>query len=108
EAESPLLDLLREMTTLSLEGKWLDDRTVILTRIAALVASDASPHSYALNIGAAEDLEITPEEVRGVLGAIAPVVGTARIVTAMSNIAEVEGLALSDFTDLLDRKDGAA
>jgi alkylhydroperoxidase/carboxymuconolactone decarboxylase family protein YurZ len=102
QSDSPLLNLLREMTTLSLEGEWLDDRTMILSRIAALAASDASPRSYALNIGAAEDLAITPEEIRGVLGAIAPIVGTARIVTAMSNIAQVEGVALSDFTDLED------
>ena len=97
EADTPLLDLLTEMTTLSMERSALDERTVVLTRIAALAASDASPPSYALNIGAAEDLNVTAEEIRGVLVAIAPVVGTARIVAAMRNIAEVDALALEEF-----------
>jgi alkylhydroperoxidase/carboxymuconolactone decarboxylase family protein YurZ len=100
QAESPLLDLLEEMTALSLDKKWLDERTVILTRIAALAASGASPHSYALNIGAAQDLKIKPEDIRGVLGAIAPIVGTARIVAAVGNIAKSKALALSEFTEL--------
>ena len=97
EADTPLLDLLTEMTTLSMERSALDERTVVLTRIAALAASDASPPSYALNIGAAEDLNVNAEEIRGVLVAIAPVVGTARIVAAMRNIAEVDALALDEF-----------
>ena len=97
EADTPLLDLLTEMTTLSMERSALDERTVVLTRIAALAASDASPPSYALNIGAAEDLNVNAEEIRGVLVAIAPVVGTARIVAAMRNIAEVHALALEEF-----------
>jgi alkylhydroperoxidase/carboxymuconolactone decarboxylase family protein YurZ len=97
EADAPLLDLLTEMTTLSTERSALDERTVVLTRIAALAASDASPPSYALNIGAAEDLHVNAEEIRGVSVAIAPVVGTARIVAAIRNIAEVDALALGEF-----------
>jgi len=100
ETESPLLDLLNQMTALSFDRKWLDDRTRILVRIAALAASDASSRSYALNLGAAEDLDIKPEEIRDVLGAIAPIVGTARIVAAIANIVKVKALALDEFTEL--------
>jgi hypothetical protein len=54
----------------------------MLVRIAALVAVDAPPISHALNLEAASDLDIDPDQVRGVLAAIAPIVGTARIASA--------------------------
>jgi len=106
ESETPLVDLLREMTTLAFDRSRLDERTVVLTRIAALAASDAAPQSYGLNIGAAEDLGVDPEEIRDVLVAIAPIVGTARIVAAMGNIAKVEALALHEFTELGEKPTG--
>jgi hypothetical protein len=58
----------------------------MLARIAALVAVDAPPVSYALNLEAAGELEIDPERVQGVLAAVAPIVGTARVASATSNI----------------------
>ena len=54
----------------------------MLVRIAALVAVDAPPASYLLNLGAASELGIDAEQVRGVLAAIAPIVGTARVASA--------------------------
>ncbi len=63
-------------------------------RIAALVAVDAPPVSYGLNLEAAGDLEIDPERVRGVLAAVAPIVGTARIASATSKIARALALEL--------------
>ena len=102
QSESPLFEQLTEMMQLSFDRKWLDDRSIILTRIAALAASDASARSYALNIGAAEDLQVKPEEIRGVLGAIAPIVGSSRIVTAIGHIAKTKALALEEFKELED------
>jgi alkylhydroperoxidase/carboxymuconolactone decarboxylase family protein YurZ len=100
--ESPLLDLINDMTALSFDEQSLDERTRILVRIAALVASDAPPQSYALNFGAAEDLGIEPEEIRDVLGTIAPIVGTVRTVAAIANIVEAKALPLDEFTELDD------
>ena len=54
--ETPVLDLLTTMTTASLETSTLDPETLILVRIAALVAVDAPPASYMLNLGAAGDV----------------------------------------------------
>src|SRR6478609_1191808 len=85
--DAPVLDLLARMTADSIEASSLDAETLILVRIAALVAVDAPPVSYALNLEAAGDLEIDPERVRGVLAAVAPIVGTARIASATSKIA---------------------
>ena len=92
--ETPVLDLLATMTTDSLEVTTLDAEAVLLVRIAALVAVDAPPASYLLNLGAAGDLDVDVEKVRGVLAAVAPIVGTPRIVAATGNIVRALSLAL--------------
>jgi hypothetical protein len=69
----------------------------MLARIAALVAVDAPPISYALNLGAAGQVDVTAEQIRGVFAAIAPIVGTARIAAAMGNI--VKALALEELAE---------
>ena len=82
------------MTADSIEASSLDAETLMLVRIAALVAVDAPPISYALNLEAASDLDIDPDQVRGVLAAIAPIVGTARIASATGNIVEALAVAI--------------
>jgi hypothetical protein len=66
----------------------------MLVRIAALVAMDAPPVSYLYNLGATDELDIDVDEVRGVLAAIAPIVGTARIASATSKIVRALGIAI--------------
>ena len=90
--DTPVLDLLAQMTAASLAASSLDPETLALVRVAALVALDAPPVSYILNLEAAADLGVDGEQVRGVLAAIAPIVGTARIAAATAKI--VEALAI--------------
>jgi hypothetical protein len=92
--ERPVLDLIASMTADSLEASSLDPETLMLVRIAALVAVDAPPVSYLLNLGAATDIGIGEEQVRGVLTAIAPIVGTARVASATGNIARALAFAI--------------
>jgi len=92
--DTPVLDLLALMTAGSIEASTLDAETLMLARIAALVAVDAPPASYLLNLGAAADLDLDVEAVQGVLAAVAPIVGTARIVSALSKIAQALDLEL--------------
>ena len=92
--QTPVLDLLASMTADSIEASSLDAETLMLVRIAALVAVDAPPISYALNLEAASALDIDPDQVRGVLAAIAPIVGTARIASATGNIVEALSVAI--------------
>ena len=94
DTETPVLDLLGKMTADSIEASSLDAETLVLTRIAALIAVDAHPASYMLNLGAASEIGIDVQQVQGVLAAIAPIVGTARIVSATGNIARALGMAL--------------
>jgi len=95
-SETPVLDLLGTMTRASFEASSLDERTVMLVRIAALVAVDAPPVSYLTNLGAAGEIDIDADDVRGVLASVAPIVGTTKVVSAtgkMLRALELEGLA---------------
>ena len=65
--DTPVLDLLAAMTADSIEASTLDAETLLLVRIAALVAVDAAPASYLMNLGAAQELDLDMEKVRGVL-----------------------------------------
>ncbi len=93
-SETPVLDLLAEMTASSIEASSLDAETLALVRIAALAAVDAPPVSYMLNLAVASELGIDAEQVRGVLAAIAPIVGTARVASATGNIARALAIAI--------------
>jgi alkylhydroperoxidase/carboxymuconolactone decarboxylase family protein YurZ len=90
--ETPVVDLLAGMTAASIAASSLDPDTLMLVRIAALVAVDAPPVSYLMNLGAAGEVGIDAEGVRGVLTAVAPIVGTARVASATGKI--VEALAI--------------
>ena len=93
-SETPVLDLLASMTADSIEASSLDPETLMLVRIAALAAVDAPAVSYLLNIGAANEVGIDGEQVRGVLAAIAPIVGTARVASATGKIVDAIEVAI--------------
>ena len=94
QRETPILDLIGEMTAASVEASSLDRQALMLVRIAALVAVDAPPASYLLNLGVASELGLDEEQIRGVLAAVAPIVGAPRVVSATGNIARALGFAL--------------
>jgi hypothetical protein len=63
--------------------------------MAALIAVGAPPASYLANLTAAEETAMTAEDVQGVMIAVAPLVGTARVVAAGGNIMRAMGLAIA-------------
>ncbi len=94
EDSTPVLDLLASMTADSVAASSLEPDELMLVRIAALAAVDAPPFSYLMNLGAAADVGIDAERVRGVLTAIAPIVGTARVASATGKIVDAIGVAI--------------
>ena len=99
--ERPLLDTLAEMTAASIAHVDLDDRELMLVRVAGLVAVDAPPASYLLNLGPAAESGLTLEDARSVLVALAPIVGGPRVVAAAASITAALGYALA-IEDALD------
>jgi alkylhydroperoxidase/carboxymuconolactone decarboxylase family protein YurZ len=75
-----------------LERTGLDARSFALVKIAALVALDAPPASYAWQVPNALADGATPEEILGVLRAVAPQVGGPRVVAAAAELAMALGL----------------
>lgn len=100
EGDTPVLETLAQMTVNTFDRSGLDLQTYTLVRLAALASMDAAPVSYLLNLGAANELGVPLEMVQGMLVAIAPVVGSARVVSAASKmIRGIDLLAEADESD---------
>ena len=78
------------------EGTELDARTASLVQVAALIALDAPPASYAWQLPAAIAAGASADDILGVLRAVAPQVGWPRAVAAAPEIMLALGLPLSD------------
>jgi len=72
----------------------LSEKTFALVKIAALVALDAAPASYLFQVRMALDAGATAKEILGVLTAVAPQTGMARVVAAAPEIMIALGLEL--------------
>jgi len=94
-AGTPVLDTLADINMASIEHSNLMPRELMLARLAALVAVDAPPASYLANAGAAADSGITEQDVQDIMIAIAPVVGTAKVVAAGGNLMRALGFAIA-------------
>jgi alkylhydroperoxidase/carboxymuconolactone decarboxylase family protein YurZ len=79
-----------------LERTGLDARTFALVKIAALIALDAPPASYAWQIANALEDGATAEDILGVLRAVAPQVGGPKVVAAAPEVMLALGLDLPD------------
>ncbi len=93
-ADAPVLDTLADINATSIEHSQLMPRELMLARIAALVAVDAPPASYLANAGAATESGVTEQDVQEVMIAVAPVVGTAKVVSAGGNMMRALGFAI--------------
>jgi 4-carboxymuconolactone decarboxylase len=86
---------------LELRAEWkdksgLDARSYALVKLAALIALDAPPASYLWQVSNALDAGATPEDLIGVLIAIAPQVGGPKIISAAPELMVALGLSLPD------------
>ena len=72
----------------------LDRRTVALIKLAAMIAVDAPPVSFAWQVEKAIELGATPKQILDVLRAVAPQVGAPKVVAAAPEIMLGLGLPL--------------
>ncbi len=101
--DAPVLEVLADINAVSLERTELDPPSLILVRLAALIAVDAPASSYLLHIGPAAEAGVTLDQAQDVLVAVAPIVGTPRTASAAAKIVEALGLAI----DLAESGQGA-
>jgi len=92
--DAPVMEALIEINAASLARTELDDRSLMLVRLAALAAVDAPASSYLLHLGPAVDAGLTAGDAEDVLVAVAPIVGTPRTAAAAAKIVAALGLAI--------------
>ena len=92
--DKPVLETLADLTAVSVARCELDPIALVVVRLAALIAVDAPAASYLLHIGPAVDVGVTVELAQDVLIAVAPIVGTARTLSAAAKITEALGVVI--------------
>lgn len=85
-------EFLAALNLASVEASGLDPETLMLIRLAVLAAIDAPAASWSANLEIAAETELSFEQVRGTLVAIAPLIGTPRVVSAAGKLRQAFGL----------------
>ena len=101
KSDSPVLETIAAITAASLERSDLPADALLMIRIAALAAVDARPISYLAHVGPSVESGVTIQDVQNVLVAIAPIIGTARTMSAAVNITEALGFVI----DVMEAED---
>ena len=96
KGDQRVLDEMVEFRAAEQDSTGLDARTLSLVKIAALIAVDAPPVSYLWQVANALDAGATPQDLVGVLRAVAPQVGGPRAMAAAPEIMVALGLELPD------------
>jgi alkylhydroperoxidase/carboxymuconolactone decarboxylase family protein YurZ len=94
------VDALLAHDDANLAASRLDSKTHALVRLAALAAIDAAPPSYMEVIELARAHGASDDELAGVLVAVMPAVGAARVVSAAPKLALALGY---DVAEALER-----
>jgi hypothetical protein len=105
DADTPVLDTLTDIVAASVDHNTLSPRDFMLARLAALIAVDAPPISYVANAPAVTEAGLTLDDVQGVMVAVAPVVGTPRVMAAGGHILQGLGLVIAVADAELDDDD---
>jgi len=102
QSDNPVLETIAAITAASLERSELPVDALLMIRLAALAAVDAKPISYLAHVGPSMETGVTLEDVQNVLVAVAPIIGTARTMSAAVNITEALGFAIDVMEAELD------
>jgi alkylhydroperoxidase/carboxymuconolactone decarboxylase family protein YurZ len=104
--DTPVLDTIVDITTASIDHSSGSPREFMLARLAALIAVDAPPASYVANAAGLEQAGLTAEDIQRVMIAVAPVVGTPKVVSAGGQILRALGFAIEVGAEMGDQADG--
>jgi 4-carboxymuconolactone decarboxylase len=75
-------------------GSCLDAKAATIAGLAALIALDGPPAAYGELVAQALEAELSADEIVATLHAVAPVIGSARVVAAAPEIMLALGLPL--------------
>ena len=107
DSQTPVLDAVTEMNLAPLANlKELDAESVMLVRFAALVALDAPPLSYLVHLEVGGEGGLEQGKAEEVLLVLAPLVGSAWIVSAGTKMVRAVGLAVLGAEAAAESNDG--
>ena len=92
---TPVLDTILDINAASIDHTQLSPRELMLARIAAMVAVDAPPASYLANARPSTDSGVTQQDMQDIMIAVAPIVGTAKVVSAGGNLMRALDMAIT-------------
>jgi 4-carboxymuconolactone decarboxylase len=87
-----VLDELLRTTLAGGRPEELDAKSLALVRLAGLISVESAPASYQWGVAAALAAGASDGEIVGVLVALAPIVGTARVTSAAPDVAAAVGV----------------
>ena len=96
QARTEILEALLKMQLENLEESELDPHSYALVKLAALIAIDAPPASFVAQTAFALEAGVKPQEILGVLIAVAPQVGIPKVVAAAPEVMLALGLTLDE------------
>lgn len=85
--DEEVIDSMLAMDVKNVAASGLDQRTHALVNLAALIALGAAGVSYQANVEGAFAAGATANDIVGTLIAVAPMVGVARVVSAVPKLA---------------------
>ncbi len=94
------IETLVAMQVNNVENSGLDPKTHALCRLAALVSIDAPLASYSWQAKVAIASGVTVDDIVGVLIALAPTVGMARVVAAANKLAVLYDIAIDEIRNV--------
>jgi alkylhydroperoxidase/carboxymuconolactone decarboxylase family protein YurZ len=93
--EDAIAALIRVEVEENIEASGLDAQTYAMCNLAVLIATRAEAPSFVVQVARALDAGCTPEQILGVLTAVAPNVGIPKIVDATPRMAAALGIDLA-------------
>lgn len=94
--EPEIVERLLDMQIENLDTSGLDPKTYAMVKIAGLVSSDAPPASYAWQVSLAQESGVTEADMLGILVALAPTIGFAKITSAARKLAFALGYQIEE------------
>jgi hypothetical protein len=88
------LEPLLEMRAENQLASGLDPRTYSIVKIAGLIGMNGPAASYAWQVGFAREAGITSDDITGILVALAPTIGMARVAAAATEMSLALGIDL--------------
>ena len=98
QGDSDLVSSGLDLRTKLQDRSGLDPRSYALVKLAAIMALDAPPTSYMWQAANALEAGATPDDLLGVLIAIAPQIGGPRLNAAAPELMVALGMTLPDGT----------